>query len=152
MPASRIANLAALLLGLGYLAAGWEQSLGTVEMPGDGLFPTLVGLVFTVLGACAVVADSRFGKDRADTGLVFPRGGDLRRVLWVALALVWFAAFFRFLGFYLCAWVLLMVLLRILGPWEWPRIAGVSAALAALSYFLFAKLLGAPLPFGTIWG
>ncbi len=152
MTAFRMLYLASLLVGVGYLLAGWEQPLGTVERPGDGLFPLIVGAIFTILSLVAVVQSLRPAEGPAPEAEVFPRGADLRRVSWITASLVLFAALFRLLGFHLCTLALMVAVLRILSPWKWRKIILVSLALTLLSYLLFQKLLGVPLPRGSLWG
>lgn len=151
MIALRVTYLASLLVGIGYLIAGWEQSLGSLEMPGDGVFPLLVGSVFTLLSLIAVLHKPRPEEGLDHDARVFPRGEDLQRLVWIILCLVLFAALFRFLGFHVCTLALMIVTMRILGPWGWLKIIVVSLIVVSLSYFLFQYLLEVPLPQGSLW-
>ncbi len=151
MNALRFLYLAFLLVGVSYLVAGSEHDLGSLEMPGDGVFPILVGTVFTILSLIAVIQSLRSRKNSARRAGVFPRGTDLRRVLWITISLVLFAVLFRTLGFYICIFALMAAMLSILGPWSWFKICWVSLVMVVLSYLLFQQLLGVPLPKGSLW-
>ena len=152
MTALRLTYAACLLVGLGYLVIGAEYSLGAIETPGDGLYPMVVGVIFTALSLAAVIKSLHSGEDSALAAEAFPRGANLRRVCWVALSLVFFAALFHYLGFVVCALPLMWTMLRISGSWNWFKNALVSVALVALSYALFVEILGVPLPRGSVWG
>lgn len=152
MTAFRLSYLASLLVGIGYLSAGWEQPLGTLERPGDGFFPLIVGAVFSLLSLVALIQSLRPVEGPATVTVDFPRGADLRRVSWITTSLVLFAALFRILGFHLCTAALMVAVLRIISPWKWLKIVLVSLVLTLLSFLLFQKLLGVPLPRGSIWG
>jgi hypothetical protein len=152
MTALRLTYVASLLVGLGYLIVGQGYSLGTLEMPGEGIYPTVMGTFFTCLSLAGVIKSLCPEEGQSHTAAVFPRGIDLRRVFYIALSLALFAILFRHLGFSFCATVLMLTVLRILGPWSWPKTVLASVVLVGLSYLLFAELLGVPLPQGSVWG
>lgn len=151
MTAIRLVYLAALFLGIGYLAVGWEYSIGDVEEPGEGIFPLVVGTLFIILSIAGLIKHFGPGDGRAPRPSVFPRGEDLQRVIQIAVSLVIFAALFRFLGFNICVLALMISILRILSPWSWLKTVLTAAALLGLSYLLFENLLGVPLPRGSFW-
>jgi len=55
------------------------------------------------------------------------------------------------LGYGLCSAVLMGVILRLLGLASWGKIVLISILTALLSYYLFASLLGVPLPGGIFF-
>jgi putative tricarboxylic transport membrane protein len=149
--AIKLTYLASLLLGVGYLAVGWEYSIGDVEEPGEGIFPLVVGAVFSILSLAGLTKSLAPGENRDPSSEVFPRGSDLRRVIQIAVSLTIFAALFRFVGFNISALALMISMMRILGPWSWLKITLAAAVLVGLSYLLFENLLGVPLPRGSFW-
>ena len=138
MTAFRMLYLASLLVGVGYLLAGWEQPLGTVERPGDGPLPSDRGGHFHHPQPGRRGSKSAPGGRPGPGGRGLPPGRGFTPRILDHRSLVLFAALFRLLGFHLCTLALMVAVLRILSPWKWRKIILVSLALTLLSYF-FSK-------------
>ncbi len=139
-----------LLLSLGYLRGGLELPLGSADRPGAGVYPLLVGILLVVLSFSLFLQSLR-GRAARDREEPFPRGADLKRVAAIGSVLALFVILLKPLGYAPTSFLLMAATLRLLGQKSWIRIIFVSAACAILSHFLFARLLGVPLPPGILF-
>jgi hypothetical protein len=142
----RAVALAILVASGVYLGNAWPLPRGTAARPGAGLFPVVVG-VFGVLVALTWLV-SALRRAPATDGPSVPADG-LGRVMTTALALVGFCLVLPWLGYAIVAFLFAGVLLRRLGA-GWTGALLIAAGSAAVSHYLFAVLLGVPLPRG-IW-
>ena len=128
-----------------YLAASLFFPFGTFAKPGPGFFPVGVG-AFLCVAAAALVITGRRGRP-AGAGIGLP--ADARaRVMTTVAALAGFCLLMPWLGYPACAFVFVTLVMRRLGDSGWTSVL-VTALVSALgSYYLFAVLLGVPLPRG----
>jgi hypothetical protein len=141
----RVVALAVLAATGVYLATAWPLPQGTAARPGPGLFPVAVGL-FGMLVALTWVA-SALRRAPAAAGPSIPADG-FGRVSATALALVGFCLVLPWLGYAIVAFLFVGALLRRLGA-GWTGTLLLALGSAAVSYYLFAVLLGVPLPRGA---
>jgi putative tricarboxylic transport membrane protein len=128
-----------------YLAAALTFPFGSVARPGPGFFPVGVGVFLCGVAAVLVVATLRRGALTTPPSTDAAAGG---RVLTTVLSLVGFCLFLPWIGYIVCAFVFVALLLRRLGGAGWPA-AVITAALSAfVSYYAFGVVLGVPLPLG----
>ena len=100
---------------------------------------------------CLVAAASMIGRRRgapAGAGVAsLPR--DARgRVVATILGLVGFCLLLPWLGYPVCAFLFIALLLRRLGGARWPGVVITAVLGAVVSYYVFGVLLGVPLPAG----
>jgi hypothetical protein len=129
-----------------YLAAALSFPLGNVARPGPGFFPVGVG-VFLCLAAAAL-AITLYRGARAPAASAGAEPDARARVAATVLGLVGFSLLLPWLGYPVCAFVFVAVLLRRLGGAGWARAVLTGAVAAGLSYYVFGVLLGVPLPRG----
>jgi hypothetical protein len=128
-----------------YLAAALGFPLGTVAKPGPGFFPVGVGLF--LCGATAALAIALLRGHAAGAIAAVPAAAR-RRVITTVAALAGFCLLLPWLGYPACAFLFVAVVLRRLGDGGWAGVL-LTAVLSALgSHYLFAVLLGVPLPRG----
>lgn len=129
-----------------YLAAALAFPFGGVAKPGPGFFPVGVGVFL-----CLVAAASMIGRRRttpAGAGVATLSRDARARVSATILGLVAFCLLLPWLGYPVCAFLFIALLLRRLGGARWPGVV-ITAVLGALvSYYVFGVLLGVPLPAG----
>ena len=137
-----VAALAFLAFSATYLVLAGRLPIGSGEQPGAGLFPVLVG-VFLLVASSAFLFQCLRRTPRALTPRPAKAG---QRVTGVVVALAAFCLLLPWLGYGVASLGLLLVILRLFGLARW-RVTGAVALLAtAASYYLFAVLLGVPLP------
>lgn len=139
-------TLGFLLASAAYLATSLSIPVGTVAKPGPGFFPVGVG-VFLCVAAGALVLTR--GRGLAAGGGLGSLPADSRaRVGVTMLGLVGFCLLLPWVGYPICAFLFVVLLLRRLGGGSWPGVVITAALSAALSHYLFGVLLGVPLPRG----
>jgi putative tricarboxylic transport membrane protein len=125
--------------------AAWEAGklpLGTASNPGPGFLPWWVAVTLGLL-AILRLGQAWIARPAPDTG------GPDRRVVAVAgfvVALAAYVALLELLGYPLCTFLLVLVVLRLVEPRRWPVALGVAAAAAIASFVVFAVWLKVPLP------
>jgi putative tricarboxylic transport membrane protein len=108
--------------------------------PGPGLFPLLAALMLlgTSMGAGLQSLQGSNDTERADRG----------RLLRYAAAISAFAFAFILLGAALATFGFIAGVLRGIERRRWSHALAIAAALAGLSWLIFRRLLGVPLPAG----
>ena len=149
------------LLAIGYLLAGRRYSLDSLATPGPGLVPLVAGAALLGVAVWLLVTSARVAATRiastppggrighaapAPTGATDapPRGRWSSLVL--AAALVIYAAVLPALGFVVSSFALVVVASRLMGAPGWWRPALLALGITGVSYLLFARWLGVPLP------
>jgi putative tricarboxylic transport membrane protein len=150
----RVSNTA---IGLGLIVFAiavlfYTRTFPTLEKgyPGPSLFPNVLAVLFIIAGVTLVAQGVR-GRERLskfDTSTITRSG--LINILLVLGAIVFYIFLSDFLGFQITSFILLfgiMKWLRVSTRWSLVMACGVTLAI----YFLFAKILLVPLPWG-LWG
>jgi hypothetical protein len=141
----RFLALAVLVASGVYLTAAWPLPMGTAARPGAGLYPLAVGVFGGAVSLAWLVSTLR----RAPAGAGGVAAPDSRRRVGAAAALlVGYCLLLPWTGFPLAAFLFTALLLRGLGA-RWTAALGLGIVSAAAAYYLFAVLLGVPLPRGT---
>jgi hypothetical protein len=142
--AERLVALAVLAASGIYLWTALPLAPGTAARPGPGFFPLGVG---AFAGAVAVAWVVRaFRRAPAAAGAPLPPEAQ-RRVLATTGLLAAFCLLLPWTGYPVAAFLFAALLLRRLGA-RWPGALLTGVAAAAISYYVFAILLGVPLPRG----
>lgn len=136
-----IAGVMFSVLGGGFFLLARGYRLGSAAQMGPGYFPTLVGGLLAVLGVVIVLRSLTLadGEDR----LEMP---PLRPIVLVLGSITLFAVLLPFMGLLVAGFVLMMVSAFASHEFSW-RYALVTAVLAtAMSWLIFVKGLGVPMP------
>jgi putative tricarboxylic transport membrane protein len=143
----RLVALALLLTSGGYLLASTPLSRGTGARPGPGFFPLAIGAFLCAVALAYLVAALRGATGVASAADVL--APDARgRVLATAATLIGSCLLMPLIGYPAVAFFFVLLLLRALGGRRWSTIGATAVVSAAVSYYLFAVLLGVPLPRG----
>jgi hypothetical protein len=128
-----------------YLAATLFFPLGTIARPGPGFYPVGVGLFLCVAAAALAIGTLR-GRP---SGVGMSLSADARaRVLTTVAALMGFCLLVPWLGYTACAFLFVTLVMRRLGDSGWTAVILTAVLSAVGSHYLFAVLLGVPLPRG----
>jgi len=100
-----------------YLVQATRLPLGSVEQPGAGLFPILVGAFLLAVSAAHLLQDLR----RSSGTQPLPPAGTGRRVMGVVAALGAFCLLLPWLGYAVAALGLLLAILQLFGLARWGR-------------------------------
>ncbi len=139
--------IAASLLGVVYLVEATRYARGTMAEPGPGLFPLGIGaLLLSAALATGLEAWSR----RTWEDIDWPRGRDALRVLAVLALGLSYALLLPWLGHPVAASLITLAVLQLMRLQGWALKLGLALGLGLGSYYLFAVVLGVPLPTG-LW-
>lgn len=151
----RAASVAALVASVLYLWQALQFPVGTMRAPGAGLYPAGVGIFLVVVSAAIVVHGFLRGRRPpaaapADLAQEDAAAGGVRRVMTAVAGLLGFCLLLPWLGYPLLAFLFTTLLLQRLGGGRWATAAAGGVVTAAVSHYLFAMLLGVPLPRGLL--
>lgn len=139
--AERLIALGIGMVCIGALAAALQYPLGTVQRPGAGFFPQLVGMLGLVLSLAAVV----FAPARTTLSIERPA------VVFIA-ALLAFCGALNTLGFVVAGVLFTALLARLLGARGAGRIGAIGIITPIVLYLLFTHGFGIVLPRGILAG
>jgi len=143
-----ITALCFLVLGVAYLIGSLDLRLGSAISPGPGLYPFFVGITLISISVPLFLLSLRPKEPPQAEGKAFPKGKDLKRVVALALAFIFFAVLLKPLGYWICSTVLMGASLKLLGMRSWGKVILISILTTAISYLLFVSMLKVPIPVG----
>ncbi len=138
-----------ILAVIGFYVAyeGYRLNLGTLNNPKAGFMVFWTGMILGVLSILLfmqIVFSPAQGKKELWKGLEWPRG------LKLMLSLVIYAAVFKWLGFILSTFLLLLFMFKGLEPQKWRIALSLSVATVALCYLIFNVFLELQFPQGVL--
>jgi len=148
------AAMTAVAVAYEVMAIGMPR--GTLNHPGPGLYPTVVGafLIATAAGCLAreiLRLRTASGRSSAAPQAGAVSSGDaLGRTLPLMGAMVTYVLALQPLGFPVSICLFLLVAIRMFGFRRWLAALGIAAALTAASYVAFVLWLKVPLPLGIL--
>lgn len=137
------AGVLGLLITSVYLWESRGLAFGTLDAPGPGLFPLLIGLAFG-LTSLGVVFEGIRNTEKKE--LELPTGKERRTLLIVIAAFVVFSLLLPVLGFSISAPLLLAFYMRVIGHKVWWKCAAFGIVTAVAVYVVFAVLIEVRLP------
>ena len=144
---SRDAAVAALGLALG-AAALYESAklpFGTVRSPGQGFFPWWISSVIVSLALILMLQALKSGSRASQNG-----AGRIAKVVALLVVLAAYTFLLDSLGYPLCAFLLVLFMLRATDRQRWPVALSIAAVAAVGTYLVFAIWLSVPLPRGPL--
>jgi hypothetical protein len=158
------AAVAQLLLGAITAVLSLQLPLGTLRLPGSGLFPLALGLLLATLAAIQIarLLLARRAATAASQGAALqpatqqpaaqkPAGTDgaTRRVVLFLAVVAASVALLQVVGYVAASLLLMLGLLKVLGV-GWRAAALISACSAAGAHVLFVTWLKIPMPPGPL--
>ena len=150
MSAERVGALFWIVFGGAAIYGALGLGLGTMETPGSG-FLTFVAASFVTLMAVLVLIQS-YRHDAAAQVRVADlwRGLKWGRAIAIVLLTILFILSFETVGFFVCSFALLVVIMRWLEGVDWKTSLGVPAITIAGTHLLFQTILKISLPAGIL--
>ena len=115
---------------------------GNVARPGPGFYPVGVGIFLCLAAGALVLGAARGAPVGAGTPGRGPAADARARVIVTAAGLVGFCLLLPWIGYPVCAFLFVALLLRRLGGTRWPGVVVTAAVSAFLSHYVFAVLAG----------
>lgn len=141
--------IVAMMLAVAYLAEAMRYPRGTMAQPGPGLFPLAVG-VLLLIAALGTGLEARLRRTWGD--MDWPRGSDGLRVLAVLAASLGYVLLLPRLGHPVAGTLVTLAVLQVMQLRGWVVKLSLSLLIGLGSYYLFALVLGVPLPTGIWFG
>lgn len=138
-----------MLVGFGISYGGYSIGLGSLKEPGSGFIFFWLGIIVVGLASLVFVKTALGKMARVDVTAGW-LGLRWKKVLWVLVALIFYASSFQFLGFILATVILLLFLFKVVEPQKWLESVAWAVGATVASYFLFQVWLGAQLPKGLL--
>ena len=136
-----------MILSAAVISEALELEVGTPTSPGSGFMIFGAAAVLGLLALHQFVKSLRSQKPKSAATAESIHWG---RILIVILANVFYITLLRSVGYLLCTFLFLFILLQILERGKWiPRLVGAGFT-SFLTYVLFARLLQLNLPKGVI--
>jgi hypothetical protein len=143
----RVAAVVFLLVGGYVVGAGFALDMGTLQKPGPGFQPFVLGVLFVGLAGVYLVAACRAPrKAAAPWPLAY-----WRRPLLASGAILFFWLCLAWIGFPATTLVFLVFWLAVIEGESWKRIVLVSVSATACLYLVFTVVLRIRLPLGTLF-
>lgn len=121
--------------------------LGLLESPGPGMLPFLVGIALILCSLPIVVVSVTSGKKQiAPSRESTWRGVNFSKIGMVVVSLAIYAVVLEKIGYFLSAFLVLIILFRSIGSKKWSSSVIIALLTTVMAYFLFAVLLGVELP------
>ena len=111
-----------------YLLEGRGLRMGTMDAPGPGIFPLVVGILFALV-CLGVIADAMLTREPGTAS--FPKGQDLKRVVVVFGAFVVYVLLLEVLGFLVATTLFVALYTRVVGKVSWLKSVLSGACVAA---------------------
>jgi putative tricarboxylic transport membrane protein len=142
-------SLFLLLIALAVLLGSVKLGLGTIGSPGPGFLPFLAAVVLAFSSGIHFLSKI-FSNVQRPNGTVASLwvGAKWRKVIYVVLALVIYSIFIEEVGFIVCTFLVMMVLLLVMEVKHWYTVLIGGALVALISYVVFEKLLAVGFPIG----
>ena len=144
MTVDRVGGLALAALALFVIEESFRLRLplGSLQSPGPAYVPIILSLLLLGFGGLVAV----FGAHSAPVGAV--GWGEWRHAAAILLVCAFMALALERLGFRLTIFIALVLLLKGVERQSWITTAVFAVGFALSSHYLFATLLGVPLPRG----
>lgn len=125
--------------------------IGTGINPGPGFMPFFAGLILLLMSAGMIIASLKKGEktENQKNVILISRGA-----IYILIALMLTGLVIEKIGFFVCAFLISVLVLRINGISKWLVILLISALNCGAIYIFFNLLLQVRLPFGILqfWG
>ena len=141
-----------IIIGLTVMMVSHGMSLGTLQTPGPGLFPFLLGSLLLIVSLSIFINSLNVTKKISvgtdETGIW--SGIEYKKVLIIVASLVGYALLLVKLGFLITAFLFLFVLFSVFDSRRWILTLVVSLITISITYTLFVLILQVELPPGLL--
>lgn len=134
------------------MVVSYQMSLGTLQTPGPGLLPFLLGSLLIVVSLPILIGSLLLFRKTVPESRAAEiwAGVEFKNVLIIIISLVAYALLLERLGFILTAFLFLFVLFATFDFQRWLFALGVSSVTIFITYLLFNVVLRVELPSGLL--
>ena len=149
--AEKVTSLLLILLAVFIGFESRKYPLGTIDNPGPGFFPLLLGIAMAAMAIALAVRAWRNGTAEVHPPF-WPVKEGFFKVSLAFIVILLFTALLEITGYMINIFLLFLILLRPIGRQKWRWSISISVGAALVSYLLFDKWLMIPLPRGIWFG
>lgn len=150
MNAERIGSLVWMLFGVATIYGSLDLGLGELGQPGSGFLACVAGC-FVILMAVIIFMQSYRGDQAAKVRVAeLWVGVKWQRTIAITVLIALFISVFELLGFFLCSFALLVVIMKWLEGLSWKVSIFVPAITILGTFLLFKTVLKISLPVGVL--
>lgn len=124
--------------------------LGSLRVPQTAFFPSTLALLLLFFSLAALLLAFRQTESESGPPPQKIDSAGWSRIGATLAALVGYALALERIGYLPSTFILMILLLRAIEAQKWYVVLSVALLTALLSYFIFARLLGVPLPAGAL--
>jgi hypothetical protein len=135
-----------MILSVGTCFIAHRLGPGNIHNPGPGLIPFGVAVILLLM-SLGLILRSFFEAIKGPQKKVF-KGVDWKRVVLVLGSLLGYGIAFNFLGFPICTFLLMILLLGVVGRKKWWLTLFISLFTVLCTYLIFVVWLECPFPKG----
>jgi len=140
-----------IVIGGFFTIGGIIYGFGTLDRPGPGLMPFIVGIISILFSSITLISAVLEVKAmKTHEKVIFIKKGALIKLLISLFALFAYAILLEPAGFLLTTIIFMIVILRFVGLQKWNTVIITSFSSALISYIIFVTLLNAQMPKGVL--
>jgi putative tricarboxylic transport membrane protein len=147
--AEKITSLLLIALAVFVGFESRKYPLGTIDNPGPGFLPLLLGVAMAVMAIALSMRVWRSGTAKVHRPF-WPEKVGLSKVSLTFVTILLFTALLEITGYMINIFFLFLILLRPIGRQKWIWSVAIAMGATVVAYLLFDKWLMIPLPRG-IW-
>ncbi len=137
-----------LAISLICLLGGYNLAAGTLSAPGPGLFPRALSSLLAILSIVLLLKSWRIQSAEEESSST--EKSRWMKVILALSGLIAYICLLDFLGYLICSFLILILLLRAVEGCTWKSTLTITLSCAVISYVVFARYLGIPLPRGIV--
>jgi putative tricarboxylic transport membrane protein len=147
-----------ILLGAGYLVYNTKNPLDTLNNPGPGLFPLILGVMLTLLAIYQMIQALQKNRVKEYQGKVQPQSVQGALQSWknesgpliLAGAFAIYIILIPWMGFFISNFLFVVICSRLMGARDWKRPLFLAIGIDLFCYLLFEIWLKLSLPRGHL--
>ncbi|SMB90586.1 Tripartite tricarboxylate transporter TctB family protein [Thermanaeromonas toyohensis ToBE] len=138
-------------IGIFFLIYSFQYDLGTLDSPGEAVFPLLVAIAVVAMAGWLLLANiltyrvQRQGGERNSKGINW---GSERKIVALVVLNILVLWGMEFLGFFTSSFILVCLCCKLLGVREWSKAIGIALGAVLGAYLIFAFWLQVSFPRG----
>jgi hypothetical protein len=140
-----ISSIVWIILGVLVCVDSISMRLGSMNRPGPGLFPFVIGCTLILVSIPKIIRQS---SNESENIKFWQSRAGVRGVIILFVLLSFYSVALPHLGFSLCTFIFFVTILKTLGQKSWTYALLTGLAVAYISHFLFRMLLNINLPEG----
>ena len=144
-----LSGLFSLFVSIYIVREGVSLDVGGLHQPGPGFFPLFGGILLGIF-SIALLLRSTVSRSEQKGGKKEVGKENLMSVVYIFIGLLVYTFILDWLGFILCTFLLLAILLKVFDRQEWWKVLVTAGIASSASYIIFAVLLKSPLPRGIL--